>query len=382
MSSAPELVTILRRVKERITKGTGNYSAILKIISARIDAEEKIASLLKSTIPSTYDTTDPLVNNFIEELKKEQEQHIQFSKELKAEVYSPANKYSTTMHEKQKSLLSTVKKTKMGLLKLINDREKAQKEVESAKAKCNGLQGPQLEKQNAKVAKAQQELAKKTQLETKKAQSEASTSIPIIHRDFSDFDSARLSKLQAAIVKFQSLKTSMNGRIDSGAKSFTEKVTTYDTSDRSQQMVTRVFDTSSKDVKIEVQGDGEQTLVGVAISDYRSDEPKDLQFSRGDQIKILSKHKTGWWEGECNGRKGMFPMTFVQLPETVQVKKDPIGAVFLCIKDYMKAQTGDIELHSGDLVYVDFIANGRCSGTNLRDQKRGYFPLDALEQRA
>lgn len=48
----------------------------------------------------------------------------------------------------------------------------------------------------------------------------------------------------------------------------------------------------------------------IALYDYNSEVPEDLIFCQGDTIKI--KESSGdWWEGEIDGRRGIFPKNYV-----------------------------------------------------------------------
>ncbi|KAH0786182.1 Variant SH3 domain containing protein [Histomonas meleagridis] len=377
MSTASEVVTILQRVVQRVDKGSDNYNVALRMVQARIEVEEKYQSMLKQIIPQQFDDKDPITKNFITELQNEIDQHATFSKELKDVIYKSASTYSQTMKDKRDRIHKAIKQQLSALQKVISDREKAANEVEQLKAKLPQMQGSNVEKQNNKINKANIELSKKIKAENDTTMKLASSSIPTIHRDFTDFDSTRLTKFQKMTVDFEKAKLKLNTEINKGLDVFIHKMNNFDAKDRSKRYIERVFDPSAELVEEE-----DQDLMAVAISDYRSDEPTDLQFERGDQIHILVQHSSGWWEGEANGKRGYFPKTFVQLPGEHNSGKDPIGAVFLCIKDYQQdKRLGDIELLSGDLVYVDFVQKGKCSGTNLRIKKRGYFPLANLEQR-
>lgn len=55
----------------------------------------------------------------------------------------------------------------------------------------------------------------------------------------------------------------------------------------------------------------------VATYDYEATCAEELNFSEGDVIRILRKvvHDDvddGWWEGEFNGQKGLFPSLVVE----------------------------------------------------------------------
>ncbi|KAG9274078.1 neutrophil cytosol factor 2 [Astyanax mexicanus] len=49
----------------------------------------------------------------------------------------------------------------------------------------------------------------------------------------------------------------------------------------------------------------------VALYSYEASTPEDLEFSQGDVITILSNVNEEWLEGECNGKIGIFPSSFV-----------------------------------------------------------------------
>ncbi|KAM6216990.1 SH3 domain-containing protein 21 [Rhynchocyon petersi] len=49
------------------------------------------------------------------------------------------------------------------------------------------------------------------------------------------------------------------------------------------------------------------------LFDYQPEAPDELELRKGDVVKVLRKttEDKGWWEGECQGRKGVFPDNFV-----------------------------------------------------------------------
>ena len=49
---------------------------------------------------------------------------------------------------------------------------------------------------------------------------------------------------------------------------------------------------------------------------YDPENPDELKLFKGDIITILNKDvpdSEGWWEGEVNGKVGLFPSNFVEL---------------------------------------------------------------------
>lgn len=58
--------------------------------------------------------------------------------------------------------------------------------------------------------------------------------------------------------------------------------------------------------------------------EYKADNGDELDLAVGHVIKIISKNTAddGWWEGEANGRKGVFPKNFV---ESTPTQKPTVG---------------------------------------------------------
>ncbi|ADV23103.1 glycosyl transferase, putative [Cryptococcus gattii WM276] len=53
-----------------------------------------------------------------------------------------------------------------------------------------------------------------------------------------------------------------------------------------------------------------------AIYPFTGQEVGELDFERGDVIKVLDRGFKEWWRGACNGKIGIFPVTYVEaLPE-------------------------------------------------------------------
>nr|XP_021502285.1 SH3 domain-containing protein 21-like isoform X5 [Meriones unguiculatus]XP_021502286.1 SH3 domain-containing protein 21-like isoform X5 [Meriones unguiculatus]XP_021502295.1 SH3 domain-containing protein 21-like isoform X5 [Meriones unguiculatus]XP_021502296.1 SH3 domain-containing protein 21-like isoform X5 [Meriones unguiculatus] len=56
------------------------------------------------------------------------------------------------------------------------------------------------------------------------------------------------------------------------------------------------------------------------LFDYQPEAPDELTLQKGDLVKVLRKttDDKGWWEGECQGRRGVFPDNFVLPPPPIR----------------------------------------------------------------
>lgn len=57
---------------------------------------------------------------------------------------------------------------------------------------------------------------------------------------------------------------------------------------------------------------------------YDAAEPDELSLKEGDIVEILSQDEEGWWEGLCNGKKGVFPANFVEVIKESASKEMPV----------------------------------------------------------
>jgi len=58
---------------------------------------------------------------------------------------------------------------------------------------------------------------------------------------------------------------------------------------------------------------GSAGTFGRAKFAFAGETEMDLPFREGDKIRIIGKPFQEWWEGEVNGRKGLFPSNFVEV---------------------------------------------------------------------
>uniref|UniRef100_A0A0K0DF37 SH3 domain-containing protein n=1 Tax=Angiostrongylus cantonensis TaxID=6313 RepID=A0A0K0DF37_ANGCA len=49
-----------------------------------------------------------------------------------------------------------------------------------------------------------------------------------------------------------------------------------------------------------------------AIYDYDAQDTDELSFSAGDEIELMQRHESGWWQGKMGNRIGLFPANYVQ----------------------------------------------------------------------
>ena len=376
MSSGEELQTIFGRIKSRVKGGSTNYNTLLKLVTARADAEERYGNSLKAIgDDKSVDADDPLLGIFVSDIRAEGDIRIKYAGELRKGVCEKLRTYGKTMDDNQKKYLATLKRDGGQLKKACEEADKAKKELERQERELQMCPPAKRDAQAKKVEKSRQDVAVKVQKADKLAVQVQQSSMPQLHSGFSGFDSQRMTVMQSGVKEYARILRECGTESGKQLTGLHERIDGFDGKGRSQRYVSKVFDVKDGDSK-EIKEN--ETPMAVAIADYRSEEDSDLQFMRGDRITVLSQHSSGWWVGQLGERTGTFPSTYVDMGIKAQYN-DPIGAVFLVKNDFPGGQPGSIELFTGDLVFVDYLKGDKCSGTNMRTKKRGYFPLACLE---
>jgi hypothetical protein len=352
-----------------------NFLTLLKLLTARAEAEERFAQILKTPLTEAIDRSDPLLTEIFEDLRVESELHLRYSTELKNNVINPMKTYSQAMADRQKKLLLQLKKDAEPLQKVLEDVDKAKRASDEAAAAVSKLPQGRREQLERKAQKAREELQAKSDKADAAALEFQRNCVPVLKSQFGEFDGGRLSTMQGGVRQFARIRLLFSRTQIDASSSLLEKMEAFDGKGRSSRYLVRAFDPKSTD-----EAEDAENPLAVAIADYRSDEPRDLQFLRGERIRLASRHTCGWWIGEIEGKKGFLPKTFISIPEETEMGASEFDETFVALQEcHATDGPGFLDLLPGDIVLVTTEVQGRCSGTNLRTGKQGYFPLSAVD---
>lgn len=109
-----------------------------------------------------------------------------------------------------------------------------------------------------------------------------------------------------------------------------------------------------------------------ALYDFEAESSQELSLRQGDMVRLLGVLDTDWALGEIHGRRGRFPLAFLE-PEV-----QPAGCPAIALYSFNAEQDGDLGFSEGDTVIVlsrinkDWLC-GEHKG------KRGQFPASFVQ---
>ena len=108
-----------------------------------------------------------------------------------------------------------------------------------------------------------------------------------------------------------------------------------------------------------------------------------MSFKAGELIVVLQKDPSGWWQGELNGKIGVFPSvdwveeitnTGTVIPPQQATSRKQCRAVY----DYIADGEYELSITQGEILSVDVEEEGWFCGSNQRG-KYGRYPANYVE---
>lgn len=95
-----------------------------------------------------------------------------------------------------------------------------------------------------------------------------------------------------------------------------------------------------------------------ALYDYHSNESDDLSFKAGTIIRVTAFIDDNWTRGECNGKTGLFPSSFVE-----PIIPDNVEKTVIAKETYISGEDGVLTFFRGDvLTFLGFVDDYWCKG--------------------
>ncbi|KAJ5072253.1 sh3 and f-bar domain-containing protein [Anaeramoeba ignava] len=373
--------------------GFENYGTIEAAFNdIKINLTQYGQALTKSSQTLLTETTKPFVDFDKETQKKRKETTKVCDKKLK-ELMSLKNKFDNSKLKSEKNVAETTR-----LEQNAQNDPKAQSKADKLRKKQEKIDD-ELKKAKRNLGACEDEYYNEVvPLGLADLQTIEENRIGVVQKQLQAFaadQSYLVTKYGQLNTNIQESITKINAQDDVKTlvnKYISENTTPTETSekDTTNTSVPQPKTTSTNLTKTKTQpvndSQTEDTEFDVkAEFDYKGTESTDLQFNSGDIVHVLKKHDQDWWEGEVNGKRGLFPANHVkpidndekpQQETTQNVNVDDniqIGDKCTVVFPYDSQADGELSIVEGETVTISRIDSGWFVGENESGQS-GAFP--------
>ena len=118
-------------------------------------------------------------------------------------------------------------------------------------------------------------------------------------------------------------------------------------------------------------------FTAVVLHDRVPHNQAELTLKKGDFVFLSSRVTPDWYAGECRGRKGLVPASYVEMVADDETSQDCVKAVV--IKSFVARNTTELSLSRGNLVNITHRVNHAWYLGTMVSGVRGLVPAQHLE---
>lgn len=208
--------------------------------------------------------------------------------------------------------------------------------------------------------------------------------VPYAGGDSSRNNNTRMSMSPVTFKKADSVNPITSSSIPNGAPTTTSsQSTTSLVSSSSAAPVAATTTTAAASTSAPAGGGLRQQVR--ALYNYDATEDSELSFKANERLVVLQKDDSGWWQGELNGRVGMFPSNFVEVVDPnaptkeVASEQKELGGQCKVLYDYKADSDSELTIKEGELLTVESEDEGWFFGFNSKGES-GRFPSNYVQQ--
>lgn len=365
--STQELLQISQRLDQIVSEDLKGINILRSYLEKRRELETTFAAELETFLNTPANSNSSAITLLYEEMSALFEYHSLLATEIDRQFIPPISRF-----------VEFLGKEKNRLDKSISDSEESIKALEKkvfvAQSQMEQTQIESLHFSSAKNSRAKRNL--------KNAEKEL-TNVQNEQRDFlKNLTEVQFPKLFASAAELDfgvrtTIKNSMLNLTSFEVSNHERLLATLETVHSSSERYEPSIETQMIAKSLGVVTPGHRLFAIVRCS-FAGGDVNDLPLTRGQFIEVIRRHPSGWWEGECDGRRGLFPMNFVELITDVESGAITIGEVFEVDAQYIPQKPDEIALDYGDVVYISTVRDGWCDGYSLGSGDHGKFPTSVV----
>ena len=363
-----DLLELGQKLESVIKDDISGINLLTAYLERRAQLEDEFSDALQKLLNSELNSNALSTTLIIDEMSAVLKQHKDIADKLKKNFLPPIIRFKDVILREQKQFNNSLNE--------INDSIKSvNRKLTIAKSRLDRANLDALHRsttRNDRTRRTRKEL--EADLEAiKKEQSDTIKQIhdvqyPKLMKNVDELDFSMRTTIKNCMINFVTNEISTNEQVLESLNSVYVAADRYEPSSETQKIG-----------KALGFGQKQKQMFAIALCDFEGADEHDLPFYRGQLVEIIRQHPTGWWEGEAGGRRGNFPMTFVEPVVDMSNGTFIIEENFEVEMKYEAQNPGQLSLERGDVVFIYSFSNGWCDGYNIATKERGVFPTKVIK---
>lgn len=363
MKTNKDLIGTSEKINQIISEDLSLIQTFQQYLEKRQELEQKFSDELSLFLQTGVHNNSSCSALIYDEIFSVLNHHKSLAEDIKKTFIPPIVSFINYLEKEKIKINESIKKASESIKTFEKKVFIAHSHVEKAQLDLLHFSASKIDRSKRNVKLYEQELQK---VETEKddhLKKLREVEYPNLFQTTSELDFSVRTTIKNSMLNLSCLEMESSTKLVGSLQTINSSATRYEPLNETLMMA-KIIGMSSNHHK----------LYAIVRCPYSSEDVGDLLLNRGELIEVTYQHPSGWWEGECNGRRGLFPMTFVELITDVESGALTIDECYEVDGVYIPVKNDEIRLDFGDVVFVNTLKDGWCNGYKLGTNEKGKFP--------
>ena len=367
MKSNKDLIGTSEKINQIITDDLSLIQTFQQYLEKRHELEKNFADELSLFLQTGVHNNSSCSALIYDEIFSILNHHKNLAEDIKSTFIPPISSFINYLEKEKARINDSIKKASESIKAFEKKIFVAHSHVEKAQLDLLHFSTSKIDRSKRNVKLYEQELQKVENDQENHLKNLREVEYPNLFQTTSELDFSVRTTIKNSMLNLTCMEMESSSKLIDSLQTINSSSTRYEPLNETM-LIAKLIGMASSHRK----------MYAIVRCPYISEDVSDLTLNRGELIEVTYQHPSGWWEGECNGRRGLFPMTYVEMITDVDSGALTIDECYEVDGIYIPVKTDEIKLDFGDIVFVNSIKDGWCQGYKLGTNEKGRFPAHVV----
>lgn len=363
MKANLDLIGTSEKINQIMSDDLDLIKTFQQYLEKRQELEQNFADDLSQFLKTAFHNNSSCSALIYDEIFSLLNHHANLASEIKSTFIPPIASFIAYMEKEKTRMNDSIKKASDSIKAFEKKIFIAHSHVERAQLDLLHFSSSKIDRSKRNVKLYEQELQNVENEQENHLKNLREVEYPNLFQTTSELDFSVRTTIKNSMLNLTCMEISSSTKLIDSFQTINSSSTRYEPLNETMA-IAKLLGVSSTHRK----------MYAIVRCPYISEDVSDLSLNRGELIEVTYQHPSGWWEGECNGRRGLFPMTFVEMITDVESGALTIDECFEVDGIYIPVKPDEIRLDFGDIVFVSSLKDGWCEGYKVGTNEKGRFP--------